>query len=108
MMPATRRWSKRSIWSGSLTTQGITRSPSFEVLAQLVGSEEKLRLEPKVGSVPVRLLRLGRLGGGSVAGGILGASPRHDPSQSVISSCAVENVRNLHRRPFAPACRLNT
>jgi hypothetical protein len=42
----------------------------FEVFAQLVGSKEKLRLEPKVGAIPVALLRL-RLGGGRVAVSIL-------------------------------------
>ena len=35
----------------------------LEVLAQLVGGEEQLRLEAEIGSVAVRLLRLGRLGG---------------------------------------------
>jgi hypothetical protein len=31
----------------------------FEVLAQLVGSEEKLRLKTEIGTVTVGLLRLG-------------------------------------------------
>ena len=56
----------------------------LEVLAQLVGSEEELRLEAKVGSAPVALLRLVRLGVVGVAGSVLWVSPRHVLPRAVV------------------------
>ena len=73
----------------------------FEVLAQLVGGEEQLRLEAEIGSVAVRLLRLGRLGGFSVAGRTLWASPRHDCSSILIARSCVIGASLFYGAPEA-------